>query len=190
MNPEEAHTLAVVDGIKIERERLAPLRGQASIVIDTSNLSVHELRRRVVETFRGASGGAGMITRLVSFGFKYGTPADLDLLFDLRFVSNPYFVAELRDLSGLQEAVAEYVLQRSTEFLAHAEPLLQYLVPQYEKEGKSYLTVGFGCTGGRHRSVAVCEHFSEKLGQGGREIVVSHRDVDRVVEERADSERG
>lgn len=190
MNPEDLQTLAVVDGIKIERERLAPLRAQASIVIDTSSLSVHELRRRVVELFRGNSSGSGMVTRFVSFGFKYGTPADLDLLFDVRFVSNPYFVPELRELSGLQQAVAHYVLERSSDFLAHTQPLLAYLIPQYEKEGKSYLTVGFGCTGGRHRSVALCEHLAEKSVLGGREVVVSHRDVDRVVEERADSERG
>lgn len=191
MNVAQAQSLAVLDGIKIERERLAPLRANASIVIDTSDLSVHELRRRVIELFRGPDGSsAGMSTRFVSFGFKYGAPQDLDLMFDVRFVHNPYFVPTLRPQSGLDAAVGSYVVERSGEFLRHTEPLLSYLVPEYEKEGKSYLTVGFGCTGGRHRSVALAEHLAQGLrNSSARSVQVVHRDIDRVVSETADEQR-
>ncbi len=183
MDPTTAHTLAVVDGIKIERERLGPLRANASVTIDTSDLSVHDLRRRVIELFRGKDADDGMLTRFMSFGFKYGTPADVDLMFDVRFVSNPYFIEELRPMSGQQQPVRDYVLERAQDFLRHAEPMLAYLVPQYEKEGKSYLTVAFGCTGGRHRSVALCEHLARVLRASGRQIEVTHRDVGRVRRE-------
>lgn len=185
MNPENAQSLAVVDGIALERKRLGPLRANASVTIDTTDLSVHDLRRRVLELFRGNK-ETGMLTRFLSFGFKYGSPADVDLMFDVRFIHNPYFIPELRPLSGQSDVVRDFVLPRATDFLRHTEPLLAYLVPQYEKEGKSYLTVAFGCTGGRHRSVALCEHLAGVLRRSGREITVEHRDIGRVKREAAE----
>ncbi len=175
--------LAVLDGVRTERERLSPLRARATRVIDTTNTSVHDLRRLLVAHFGPSSGSApGMITRIVSFGFKYGTPVDADLVLDVRFLDNPYFVPTLRHLSGLDEPVSQYVLAspESREFMARTRSLLEYVMPKYEREGKSYLTIAIGCTGGRHRSVAI----SEALAQGlrvtlGAQIAVVHRDVDR-----------
>jgi RNase adapter protein RapZ len=181
-------SLALLDGIRLERERLAPLRANASLVLDTSSLNVHQLRRRIVETFRPQAGRrVGMATRIVSFGFKYGTPVDLDLLFDVRFVDNPHFNDVLRPLSGLDPPVRKYVRENPTaaKFAEHVEGLLGFLLPQYEQEGKSYLTIGFGCTGGRHRSVVLAE-WAKELCPEGSNPVVSHRDVDRVEAEGAD----
>jgi RNase adapter protein RapZ len=123
-----------------------------------------------------------MFTRFVSFGFKFGAPADLDLQFDVRFLENPYFVPELRPLSGREAAVADYVLNQGAAktFLEHLRGLLTFLVPAYDAEGKSYLTVGLGCTGGRHRSVAIAEALARELkAERGFDISVVHRDVDR-----------
>jgi RNase adapter protein RapZ len=185
---ESERTLAVVDGIKLERERLQPLRAEASIVIDTSDLTVHELRRRIIDTFRPRLGGAsGMATRLLSFGFKYGAPGDCDLVFDVRFMDNPHFIAALRPLSGLDTEIAEFVTgqSRATQFADQVTALLGTLVPWYEEEGKSYLTVGFGCTGGRHRSVATAEWVAGRLRSSlGRAIEVVHRDVLRADAEK------
>lgn len=159
-------SLAVLDGVRLERERLAPLREFADVVVDTSDLSVHDLRRRVVELFRPKHGEVRqMLTRFVSFGFKYGMPVDADLVLDVRFINNPYFVEHLRALSGLQEAIRTFVLEQSVtqEFIAHVVRLLSFLIPQYQAEGKSYLTVAFGCTGGRHRSVVLAHRVVELL---------------------------
>lgn len=177
-----AESLAVMDGIKVERERLAPLRANASLVIDTSDLNVHELRRKVISLFREQSPNEGMLTRFVSFGFKYSTPADVDVMFDVRFVENPYFNSELRPFSGLDAPVSEFVLsvESARRFAAHVRDLLAFLIPEYEREGKSYLTVGFGCTGGRHRSVALAEWIAGQLRAAGTQVTVSHRDIERV----------
>jgi UPF0042 nucleotide-binding protein len=178
---------AVLDGIQIERERLAPLRALASRVLDTTRLSVHDLRRQVVELFGpGAGKSARMRTRLLSFGFKYGVPVDADLLLDVRFIENPFFIPELKDLSGLDATVAEFVLGKSDTrgFIERALALLEFGLPRYEAEGKSYLTVGIGCTGGRHRSVAIAEHMGAVLRERlGLEVDVSHRDVGEVERE-------
>jgi UPF0042 nucleotide-binding protein len=175
--------LAVLDGVRVERERLAPLRARATRVIDTTNMSVHELRRILVAHFGPASQSApGMVTRFVSFGFKFGTPVDADVVLDVRFLDNPYFVPGLRALSGLDAAVANYVLgsQETQEFLRHTRGLLEYVLPRYQREGKSYLTVAIGCTGGRHRSVAIAEALAKDLGAlTGASIGVLHRDVQR-----------
>ena len=175
--------LAVLDGVRVERERLAPLRARATRVIDTTNMSVHELRRVLVAHFGPASRGApGMVTRFVSFGFKFGTPVDADVVLDVRFLDNPYFVAGLRPLSGLDAPVANYVLgsTETQEFLRHTRGLLEYVLPRYEREGKSYLTVAIGCTGGRHRSVAIAEALAKDLTRtAGASIAVLHRDVQR-----------
>lgn len=175
--------LAVLDGVRIERERLAPLRARATRVIDTTNMSVHELRRVLVAHFGPASRVApGMVTRIVSFGFKFGTPVDADVVLDVRFLDNPYFVPELRALSGLDEPVAKYVLgtRETQEFLRHTRGLLEYVLPLYEREGKSYLTIAIGCTGGRHRSVTIAAALAKALEPAaGTSIGVLHRDVNR-----------
>jgi UPF0042 nucleotide-binding protein len=181
--PPSVRTLAVIDGIHVERERLAPLRARATLDLDTTLLSVHDLRRQIV-----ASLGAGeadlprMLTRFVSFGFKYGAPLDADLIFDVRFLDNPYFVPALKALPGTDPAVEAFVLNNpeTLAFTAKLREFLSFCLPRYEREGKSYLTVGIGCTGGRHRSVAVAAHLAEALGADTQmPITVVHRDVQR-----------
>jgi UPF0042 nucleotide-binding protein len=175
--------LAVLDGVRVERERLAPLRARATRVIDTTNTSVHDLRRILIAHFGPASGGGPrMVTRIVSFGFKFGMPVDADLVLDVRFLDNPYFVPELKPLTGQDEAVARYVLDapETREFLKRTRSLLEYVMPRYEREGKSYLTIAVGCTGGRHRSVAVADAVARDLSQSlGTPIAVLHRDAAR-----------
>lgn len=181
----EGEATAVLDGIRSERERLSALRARATLVIDTTLLSVHELRRHIVGHFGPGSGELPrMRTRFVSFGFKYGAPVDADLILDVRFLVNPHFVEELHDMPGTAEPVREYVLAdaETQAFLARAGELLAFCLPRYEREGKSYLTVGIGCTGGRHRSVVVADHLAQELsGRVGLEIDVVHRDVGRVT---------
>lgn len=188
--------LSVLEGVALERERLAPLRAWATRVIDTTSLSVHELRRTVIAQFGPASGTVERMTvRVVSFGFKYGTPVDADLVLDVRFLKNPYFVPELKRVPGTDMRVRDFVLAlpETTEFLDKTLDLLRYVVPKYEREGKSYLTIAIGCTGGMHRSVVLAEHVAaaldQALSQSGPslapssrpriEIAVVHRDVDR-----------
>lgn len=177
------HSMAVLDGVQLERERLSAIRSRADVVIDTSRLSVHELRREVAQRFgRESASRPRMLTRFVSFGFKYGVPLDADLVFDVRFLDNPHFVADLREETGLQPSVREFVLRSpgTDELLQHLEGLLRFALPRYESEGKSYLTVAIGCTGGRHRSVAVAEALAGRLGADGAwPIGVVHRDMAR-----------
>ncbi len=169
----------LLSAIQGERERLAPLRRRASHVIDTTHLTVHDLRRQLVQMVSGKPDGIRLLTRIVSFGFKYGLPQDADLVFDLRFLPNPFFVPALSHKSGLDQAVSDYVLQapEAQELLVDLEALLDKLLPRYAAEGKSYLTIGIGCTGGRHRSVAMAEALRQKLHHGA--VVVAHRDVER-----------
>jgi UPF0042 nucleotide-binding protein len=179
-----SHPLApggdLLTAIQRERERLTPLRARARMVIDTSGLSVHDLRRNLVEYISHGSGRPRMVTRIVSFGFKFGLPVDADLVFDLRYLPNPHFVPELRPCSGLDEPVADFVLRapETAELLGDLENLLRHVLPRYEREGKAYLTIGLGCTGGRHRSVCIAETLAGRL-RGDREIVVEHRDIER-----------
>jgi RNase adapter protein RapZ len=188
----EQAAIAVLDGIRIERELLAPLRARATVVVDTTRLSVHELRRRIVEHFGPGAGGAPrMHTRIVSFGFKYGAPVDADLLFDVRFLQNPFFVPELSALPGTEAAVQNYVFSApdAHEFLERTLALLEFCLPRFEREGKSYLTVGIGCTGGRHRSVVLAERIARDLERALKvHIDVVHRDVERVAREGGSSE--
>jgi RNase adapter protein RapZ len=180
----EQGALAVLDGVRIERELLTALRARASIVLDTTRMSVHDLRREVIAHFGASAGGAPRLkVRLLSFGFKFGPPVDADMVFDVRFLDNPYFVPELSKLPGTTAAVRDYVLasEGAAELLEHTGKLLAFCLPRFEREGKSYLTVGIGCTGGRHRSVVLAEHLAERLRkQTGLPIDVLHRDVDRV----------
>ena len=161
-----------------ERERLAGLRARADIVIDTTDFSVHDLRHHLVDYIGRDVGSPSMVVRLVSFGFKYGVPMHADLVFDLRFLPNPHFVEALRPKTGLDAEVSAYVLEASEtqELLRHLRPLLDYVLPQYASEGKAYLTVALGCTGGRHRSVAMAEELGRQLGEG-HEVVIAHRDA-------------
>ncbi len=191
---------SVLEGVSLERERLAPLRARATRVVDTTNLSVHELRRTVLAAFGPASGTVErMAVRVVSFGFKYGAPTDADLVFDVRFLKNPYFDRDLKRVPGTDPLVRDYVMQlpETAELLDKTLSLLEYVVPKYEREGKSYLTIAFGCTGGMHRSVVVAEHIARTLdsrlqarasGYGSEaqtesraqiDIKVVHRDVGR-----------
>jgi UPF0042 nucleotide-binding protein len=175
-------TSAVLDGVRLERERLAPLRLRSTFELDTSNMSVHDLRRRIHELFAGGAEGAlKMETRLVSFGFKYGLPVDANVVFDVRFLDNPYFVPELRPLTGLDEEVRAHIFRapEAKQFVDMASELLAFCVPRYEREGKSYLTVAIGCTGGQHRSVALAEVLAGRLKGSveGAHVTVVHRDA-------------
>ncbi len=174
----------VLDGIHRERERLAPLRARSTRVIDTTRLNVHELRQALAAQFSAAAPGqpGRMATRLVSFGFKFGAPVDADLVFDVRFLANPYFVPAMKHRPGTDADVSAFVLDtdEAKVFLANVEALLAHAIPLYAREGKAYLTIAVGCTGGRHRSVAVAEALSQRLA--AREIAnvsVVHRDVAR-----------
>lgn len=169
------------EAISDERAALALLRDRTSLFIDTTNLSVHELKRKIREVLSGQTTSSGPTITLKSFGQKYGITTEADMVFDVRFLPNPYFVDELRGLSGRDPAVAEYVLSReeTKEFIDRTEGLLQYLLPHFEREGRSYLTIAIGCTGGRHRSVAITETLAGKLIDAGYSVIVRHRDIDR-----------
>ncbi|MHB1518613.1 MAG: RNase adapter RapZ [Acidimicrobiales bacterium] len=171
----------VVDSIADERTLLSALRDRADLVIDTGELNANQLRTRVMEAFGGDRPGSAMRTSIVSFGFKHGVPLDVDLMFDCRFLPNPYWVESLRDHSGLEPEVREYVLGRpeTSLFLEKLEDLLAMLIPAFQREGKSYLTVAMGCTGGRHRSVVLAEALARRLDGGGLPAAVFHRDVER-----------
>lgn len=164
-----------------ERERVAGLRARADIVIDTTELNVHDLRRHLIDYIRRDTAHPSMVVRLLSFGFKYGIPAHADLVLDLRFLPNPHFVEALRPKTGMDPEVSKYVLEapQTQEFLRRLRPLLDFSLPQYAREGKAYLTVAVGCTGGRHRSVAIAEELGRQLGSA-HEVVVSHRDSERA----------
>lgn len=170
----------VEEAIRSERQRLSDLRTRADRVIDTTALTVHDLRRQLVQLVGGAEGGTELITRVVSFGFKYGLPQDADLVFDLRYLPNPHFVPELQPKTGLSRDVSDYVLGSGpgAELLDELRALLVKLLPRYEAEGKAYLTVAVGCTGGQHRSVAMAEALGKSLSHGT--VVVAHRDVSRA----------
>ena len=170
----------LLGGIQGERARLAPLRADAARVIDTTRLSVHDLKRTLVDHLTGSGAKRDMVVRIISFGFKYGLPVEADLVFDLRYLPNPHFVDELRPKTGLDADVSSYVLERpeAEELLTDLGQFFGHTLPRYEREGKAYLTVAIGCTGGRHRSVAVTEELGKRLG-AGRVVHVHHRDVAR-----------
>ncbi len=164
-------------GIQGERLRLAAIRALADLVIDTTRLTPHGLRSEMLRDAQGLP--QTLQVGLISFGFKHGPPQEADLILDVRFLPNPYFVPELRPLTGLDEAVAAFVLNTdpAREFLNRLLPLLRFLIPQYRREGKSYLTIGIGCTGGQHRSVAVAERLRQALKEETDNLFVSHRDL-------------
>jgi UPF0042 nucleotide-binding protein len=178
------HPLAargVEESIADERRLLAPVRDQADLLIDTGELNTNQLRSRVLEAFVDESGASSMRTSVVSFGYKYGLPLDVDVVFDCRFLPNPFWIEELRPFSGLDAPVREYVLSQpeTTDFLDKVDGLLSGILPSFEREGKSYLTIALGCTGGRHRSVTLAEALGERIGAHGHPVSVFHRDVER-----------
>jgi UPF0042 nucleotide-binding protein len=178
------HPLAargVEESIADERRLLAPVRDQADLLIDTGELNTNQLRSRVLEAFGDEGGATSMRTSVVSFGYKYGLPLDVDVVFDCRFLPNPFWIEELRPFSGLDAPVREYVLDQpeTKDFLEKVDGLLTGILPSFVREGKSYLTIALGCTGGRHRSVALAEALGERIGAHGHPVSVFHRDVER-----------
>ena len=170
---------SVLEGILEERGRLGAIKGGADRVINTSDLTVHELRAVFTELFRSGA-AARLVVTLISFGYKHGVPLESDLLFDVRFLPNPHFVPQLRPRTGVDPEVQRYVggLDAAQDFLNRVTDLLRFLLPQYAGEGKSYLTIGIGCTGGRHRSVAIVERLRRRMADlGSIHLLVKHRDI-------------
>ncbi|MDQ4098277.1 MAG: RNase adapter RapZ, partial [Actinomycetota bacterium] len=178
-HPMGAETVG--EGIARERQLLEPIKDQADVVIDTTDLNVHQLRDRLIELVEGGDPGLGMQTSVVSFGYKHGIPLDVDLVFDCRFLPNPHWVDELRPFTGLDQPVRDYIMSQpqTGEFLAKVDDLLGLLLPAYVKEGKSYLSVAVGCTGGRHRSVVLAEELARAIETHGFKPHVYHRDLKR-----------
>jgi UPF0042 nucleotide-binding protein len=169
------------DGIRRERERLAGVRAAADRVLDTSALTVHQLRAVLTRDYADHGAQDGLSVFLCSFGYKFGLPTDADMVLDVRFLPNPFFVEELRADSGLELPVVRYVMERSEtkEFLEHTQALLSFLLPRYLHEGKAYFTLSMGCTGGRHRSVVLAEEIGRRLTAAGYRVQVRHRDIGR-----------
>ena len=172
------------DGIAAERELLAPLRDEADLVLDTSNRSVHDLRRAIESGFASGvdqSGRPDLRATVVSFGFKYGLPVDADLVVDVRFLPNPYWIPELRELTGRDQQVRDYVLaqQDARTFLDQYSAVLTIIGAGYQRESKRYLTLAVGCTGGKHRSVVMAQELADRLSADGVRTTVVHRDLGR-----------
>ena len=176
-HPMKEGTLA--ERIAAEREAFAEIRGLADVIIDTTELNVHELRDKVGEAFEAATPDRRMRVDVISFGFMRGTPRVVDVLFDVRFLPNPHWIAELRPLSGHDTPVRDHVLSAddAQDFISKTMDMLRFLLPRYEAEGKAYLTIGIGCTGGRHRSVALADELTRLLRAEGFDANVSHRDT-------------
>jgi UPF0042 nucleotide-binding protein len=171
----------VVKSIRAERKRLDPIRNVADIVLDTTKFNVHDLRAHINSQFQREESGRGLMISSNSFGFKNGVPAEADLVFDVRFLPNPHFVPEFRKLTGRHPKVAKYVrdFPQTAEFLDKTTDMLKFLLPHYITEGKSYLTVAFGCTGGQHRSVFIAEEMKKRMAAEGYRVKTAHRDMPR-----------
>lgn len=171
-------TSSVSSAISTERKRLDSLRNLADVIIDTSKFNVHELRAHILDKFQDGDKERSVLVSCVSFGFKNGVPADADLVFDVRFLPNPHFIPEFRPLTGKHPKVAAYIRQfpQTQEFIDRISELLLFLMPHYIHEGKSYLTIAFGCTGGQHRSVMIAEDVAKRLAEGGYHVKTVHRD--------------
>jgi UPF0042 nucleotide-binding protein len=172
-----SHT--VVKSIRAERKRLDPIRNVADIVLDTTKFNVHDLRAHINSQFEREEGDRSLMISSNSFGFKNGVPAEADLVLDVRFLPNPHFVPEFQKLTGKHPKVAKYIREfpQTTEFLEKTADMLKFLLPHYIKEGKSYLTVAFGCTGGQHRSVFIAEEMKKRLAAEGYRVKTAHRDM-------------
>lgn len=174
--------LPVLEGVRFEKDRVAELRRQADRIIDTSDLTVHELRDLLTKQFTREPASRKLIISLLSFGYKFGVPYDIDLLFDVRFLKNPYFVPELKPLPGDDPRVRSFVLSDpdAIALIGQLEGLLKFLIPFFEREQRSYLTIAIGCTGGRHRSVAIAGRLQESLVGLGYEVALKHRDLQKT----------
>jgi UPF0042 nucleotide-binding protein len=178
-HPLDDGTAGIADTVERERSLLEPVKAEADLVIDTSELNVHQLKALIHETFSSGLGDEPMQVSVTSFGYKHGLPLDVDVVMDVRFLPNPHWIPELRPLTGLDAPVRDYVFGQSatSEFLTRFEHLLDMLLPAYAAEGKSYLSLAIGCTGGRHRSVALVEEIASWLRARGLRPRVTHRDV-------------
>lgn len=172
---------SIVAMIREERTALSEMHERASRVIDTTTTTVHELRERVTAAVIGSTASDRMVISIVSFGYKYGAPVGLDLVLDVRFIPNPFFIPELKPLSGLDMPVHAYVMSKpeSRQFIDEVGRMLDFLIPLYRREGKSYLTIGLGCTGGRHRSPALARELRDRLAKSGYQVLVRDQDVAR-----------
>jgi UPF0042 nucleotide-binding protein len=172
---------SVSDGIRYEREQLAGLRRLATLVIDTSELNVHQLKQMVISRIKGSNAAREMTVHLQSFGYRFGLPLESDLVMDVRFLPNPFFVPELKEFTGLEPRVRAYVLEKeeSRLFLAKFREMMEFLLPGYQREGKSYLTISVGCTGGKHRSVVITEELREFFSNKRVTLKVTHRDMEK-----------
>ncbi len=175
------HESTVLKSLTEERERLASIRSLSDVYIDTSKLNVHDLRRFISEKFQEAQDSGKIVVYVNSFGFRYGVPPDSDLVFDVRFLPNPNYIPEFKALSGRHPSVARYIrsFPQTAEFINRISDLLIYLLPHYIREGKSYLTISFGCTGGHHRSVLIAQEIRKRLKKAGFAVKETHRDVHR-----------
>ncbi|MGH9352745.1 MAG: RNase adapter RapZ [Terriglobia bacterium] len=173
--------LAVREGIRLERMLMKPMRQLADVVISTTRMNSHELREVIQQRFGGAEARKSMLVSVISFGFRFGIPMDADLVFDVRFLPNPNYVASLKEKTGKDRAVQKYMERypQTREFLRRLSDMLFYLLPHYTREGKSYLTIALGCTGGRHRSVALAEQIAGTLDEEGYKTRLLHRDIGR-----------
>src|SRR5580692_6857729 len=173
---------SVALSVRREKERLAPIRKLADPIINTSKFNVHELRDTIHRAFRGQKTEPEILVQVTSFGYRHGVPADSDLVFDVRFLPNPNYIPAFKDLSGKHPSVARYIrsFPQTTEFIQRISELLIYLLPHYMREGKSYLTISFGCTGGHHRSVLIANEIRKRLNGAGFRVKETHRDVKKA----------
>ena len=181
-HPLSGDSLSLEEAVRKEREMLRPLRQRADLVIDTTKTSTAQLQSAMNRLFGdGENAQGGMTVQVVSFGFKRGLPLEADLVFDVRFLPNPYYIPELKYRTGLEKDVRDYVFraQQTHEFIQQLESMLRFLLPYYSEEGKSLLVVGIGCTGGHHRSVAIAHELSQRLTSAGFDVSESHRDISR-----------
>lgn len=177
--PHPLGDVPVKEALAQERKRLRSIRALANMVIDTSRLNVHELRAHLLQKYKHQGEQKSILVSCVSFGYRHGVPQDADLVFDVRFLPNPHFVPELRPYTGRHPQVAKYIrsFPQTQEFIGRVSDMLIYLLPHYVREGKSYLTIGFGCTGGRHRSVMIAEELKKRIAKAGYNVKVAHRDA-------------
>lgn len=170
----------IIKGIKAERRKLQEIKSRATNIIDTTNLSPSELKEEIIHLFVEGGKSEGLIINILSFGFKYGIPLDSDMVFDVRFLPNPYYIESLKKFSGDDEGVRNYVMQwpAAVEFMNKLTDMVEYLIPHFIKEGKSQLVISIGCTGGRHRSVTMVNMLSKKLKENNHRVIVEHRDIE------------
>jgi len=179
-HPLVSEKTTLQEAIQIERKKLERIKNRANYIIDSSNLLPKELRNEIKDLLVNTTDREKLMINIISFGFKYGTPLDCDLVFDVRFIPNPYYNTSMRKLTGKNEIVKNYVLKKeqTKEFIIKLNDMIEFLIPNYIKEGKTQLVIGIGCTGGRHRSVAIADNMGEKLKANNHRIIIKHRDID------------